>query len=275
MKAGSAGSNPDGAITCLTNPKQPLRDFLGAVGEAVANLNTTVIGLDAVESGHQKPASLDISWSPHDRIAAARKARRFVLEAVLVRVAEALWVFALATAQLPRFDSIRGKWNGNTPRAERLGDVAAATLGTESHLAAGAILLIHWRNRAIHPHSRASLTPQQKKVLLASAEEIQQKFAGLSVDRLLEDFEAGRPTLKEISSLISMSITMVRQVDSAVNNLSDDDLDAMLMYYGLDTRIAELEAKTSPAKRQSSVLRMLQTDAPGLAKEYERLRMAR
>lgn len=95
------------------------------------------------------------------------------------------------------------------------------------------------------------------------------------MDRLLEDFEAGRPTLKEISSLISMSITMVRQVDSAVNNLSDDDLDAMLMYYGLDTRIAELEAKTSPAKRQSSVLRMLQTDAPGLAKEYERLRMAR
>jgi hypothetical protein len=67
---------------------QPLSMLLADVGDAVASLNTVVVGLDAVEMGHEKPDSLDISWGPDNRRAAARKARKFVVEAVLVRVFE-------------------------------------------------------------------------------------------------------------------------------------------------------------------------------------------
>jgi predicted HTH domain antitoxin len=224
-----------------------------------------------VEKGHEKPATLNISWNPHDRAAAARKARRFVLEATLVHVAEALSAFVLATSQLPRFGTIRDRWSGDTPNSKKLSDLVVAALGSEGYPAVGAGLLIHWRNRVVHPKSRASLTPQQKKTLQSNAEEIEQKFAGLAVNLLLEDFEAGRLTLKDISSLISMSIRMAREVERAVRNLSTEDLDFLLRHYGLVDRIKKIEAETSPAKRQSSVIRMLQTEASGLAEPYGRL----
>lgn len=265
------GSNPNGATSPGARPIQPLRELLVAVGEAVANLNTTVVGLDAVERGHEKPETLNISWNPQDRVAAARKSRRFVLEAVLVRVAEALSEFVTATAQLPRFSSVRSRWDSNTTRADKLADVAAELLGSGNHLVAGAALLVHWRNRAVHPRSRASLTPQQMRNLRSASAEIDSSFAGLSVDRLLNDFEIGHPTLKDISSLIAMSIRMAREMDKAVNFLSKDELDILLEYYGLTARISEINAQTTPCKRQASVLRLLQSSAPGLMEAYSRL----
>lgn len=274
MKAGSAGSNPDDAAMRLPEPTQPLRDFLGSVGEAVANLNTTIVGLDAVEKGHEKPATLTISWSPKDRLAAARKARRFTLEAVLVRVSEALHEYVRATAQLPQFSAVRDTWaKKSSSRAEKLADVATEALGTMNYMAIGAVLLVHWRNHVVHPHSHAELTLPQKNTLMSAAEEIEQKFAGLSVERLLRDFDNGQPTLKDISSLIAMSIRMAREVDRAINALSNEDLDTLLDYYGLRPKIAAIEAQTTPTKRHASVLRLLQSIAPGLAQSYSRLRL--
>lgn len=261
------GSSPNAAASSV----QPLRDLLASVGEAVANLNTAVVGLDAVEQGHKKPETLNISWNPNDRIAAARKSRRFVVEAVLVRVAEALSEFVLVTARLPRFSSVRNSWNSNTSRAEKLADMAVEALGSQDYLIAGAVLLTHWRNRVVHPRSQASLTPEQEKKLRASSEEIENNFAGLSIERLLKDFEAGQPTLKDVSSLIAMSIRMARAVDKAVSDLSNDDLDILLDYYGLKARISEIEAQTTPSKRHASVVRMLQSRAPGLVPAYSRL----
>lgn len=267
------GSSPNGAAnsSATLSSVQPLRDLLASVGEAVANLNTTVVGLDAVEKGHKKPETLNISWNPNDRIAAARKSRRFVVEAVLVRVAEALSEFVLVTARLPRFSSVRNSWNSKTSRAEKLADMAVEALGSQDYLIAGAVLLTHWRNRVVHPRSQASLTPEQEKKLRASSEEIENNFAGLSIERLLKDFEAGQPTLKDVSSLIAMSIRMARAVDKAVNDLSNDDLDILLDYYGLKARISEIEAQTTPSKRHASVIRMLRSSAPGLVPAYSRL----
>jgi hypothetical protein len=265
------GSNPDGATSPHPGPIQPLRDFLMSVGEAVASLNTTVVGLDAVENGHVKPDSLNISWNPGDRVAAARKSRRFVLEAVLVCVAEILSEYILAISKLPRFSSVRTTWNGNTSDAEKLANIAVAAIGSENYLVVGAVLLVHWRNHVVHRRSRASLTPHQARTLKAASIEIEQSFAGLSVDRLLDDFEKKKPTLKDISSLIAMSIRLARQLDKYMDVLSEDDLNALLEYYGLRSRICQIEAQTAPAKRYDSVLRMLQSAAPSLAEAYRRL----
>lgn len=275
MKAGKAGSNPDDAATTPPpGPIQPLTDLLGEVGEAVANLNTAVVGLDAVEKGHEKPTTLSISWNPRDRVAAARKARRFVLEAVLVRVAEALQQFVRATVQLPRFKAVRENWDkSKTSSAQRLANFTAETLGEESYLSVGATLLVHWRNRVVHPHSRAELSAKQRKTLTQAANEIEQNFAGLSVEKLLHDFEVGQPTLKDISSLIAMSIKMARAVDREINQLSREDLETLLDYYDLRSKIEVIAAQTTPSKQSASVQRLLQSVVPGLAQSYRRLHM--
>ena len=265
------GSNPNGATNSvdIASPVQPLRDFLNSVGEAVANLNTAIVGLDAVEQGHRKPATLNISWNPQDRIAAARKSRRFVIEAVLVHVAEALSEFVSVMARLPSFDAVSLAWDSKATRADKLSGLAIHALGTRDYLIVGAALLIHWRNRVVHPNSRASLTSQQEKELRASSDEIEDQFAGLSVDRLLKDFESGRPTLKDISSLIAMSIRLVRKIEQSLSDLSKEDIDALLHYYGLAARIEEIEAQTTPSKRRASVIRMLASHAPGLVEAYK------
>lgn len=270
MKAGSAGSSPDGATKI--GACQPLRDFLRRVGEAVANLNTVVVGLDAVERGHQKPAALDISWNPSDRAAAARKARRFIQDATLVHVSEAMREFVRATVKLPRYRNLSERWSRDTSVAERLTELVIAATGEESYQAIGAVLLIHWRNRVVHPQSSAQLTPRQRKVFEEASTEIEANFAGLSVARLLNDFGANRPTLKEISSLVAMSVRTVRAIDSAMICLSEEDLDAFLDFYGLSAKISRIEAETTPGKKEDSVLRLLQSAAPGLVGSYRRLR---
>ncbi|WP_027581623.1 hypothetical protein [Bradyrhizobium sp. Ai1a-2] len=91
---------------------QPLSELLDDIGEAVASLNAVVVGLDAVEKGHQKPETLDVSFDPDDRRSAARKARKFVVEAVLVRVFEALFQHTNLISTLPRFGSVVSRWDG-------------------------------------------------------------------------------------------------------------------------------------------------------------------
>jgi hypothetical protein len=244
---------------------------LAVVGEAVANLNTAVVGLDAVERGHEKPPSLNVSWNPQDRVAAARKARRFVVEAVLVSVAEALSEFVTVNSKLPRYAKSVDRESDKRSRADKLTDLTVAVLNAEDYLAVGAALLIHWRNRVVHPHSRAVLTPKQDKLLRLAGAEIENKFSSLSVERLLKDFETGKPTLKDVSTLIAMSIRWARSINASVNVLSAVDLAILFEHYGLDDRILQIEAQTTPEKRYSSVVRMLQTQAPGLVQAYKYL----
>lgn len=277
MKAGSAGSSPDDA-TKSASATQPLRCFLREVGEAVANLNTTVVGLDAVENGHKKPDGLNISWNPADPKSAARKARRFVLEAVLVRVSEALAQYVATVAKLSRFDTCRESWSKkeiagkkNEPSiAEKLTDIAIETVGSDCYKTFGACLLIHWRNRVVHSKSQATLTPNQIKTLKKSSKDIETNYSDLSIERLLEDFKTGKPTLKDISSLIAMTIRLVRLVDENVKDYSKNDLETLLDHYGLYEQIEKIRAETSPEKTTASVKRLLKVTAPGLGESYEK-----
>lgn len=162
---------------------QPLAALLADVGEAVACLNTAVVGLDAVEKGHLKPDELDISWSPDDRKAASRKARKFLVEAILVRVFKSLFEHSKSFARLPRFAETVNKWHSKTPKADKIWDIYQSIVG-DRYVVAAAVLVAHWRNRIAHPNSRAKLTNKQKKLLQESKSEIEKNYRGLSVDLL-------------------------------------------------------------------------------------------
>lgn len=268
LKAGSAGSNPDGATKKKIETSHALSLFLMDVGDAVFILNTLVVGLDAVEKGHQKPETLDISWKPADLIAAARKSRKFALEAVIVRVSEALSEFTNAISKLPRCNDIRSRWDGDTSDAIKVDDIARPFMG-DDYLISGAALLVHWRNRVVHRSSNAKLTPGQKRALQANDAEIAEKYKGLSIDRLLCHFEEKRPTLKDVSSLIAMCINLTRRIDQEIQmNLSETDLNAWLEYYGLTPIIRRVTSETSPDKREASIRRVFQSHAPLLLAPY-------
>jgi hypothetical protein len=237
-------------------------------------LNTVVVGLDAVEKGHPKPDTLRISWNPHDRSAAARKARRFTLEAVLVRASESIGQYVTAISKLRRFEPIRSKWNGDTSAVDKLLGIGEAAVGKKSYLLQAAALLMHWRNRVVHAKSNASLDRSQIGLLKLNEDEIACKYAGLSIDLLLTNFHAARPTLKDVSSLISMSINLIREIDAtATDDFTKDDLDALLDHYGLSRALVKVRNETAPDKLDSSIRKAFHSLAPKLLPAYEKYYM--
>jgi hypothetical protein len=93
----------------------------------------------------------------------------------------------------------------------------------------------------------------------------------LSVDCLLCHFEEGRPTLKDVSSLIAMAINLAMEVDRSISStLSKEDFDSWLEYFELSGAIRKVVVETRPEKRAASVRRVFQARAPMLLGGYER-----
>lgn len=269
IKAGGAGSIPDG-ITIKKWQSQPLSVLLSEIGEAVAVLNTSVVGLDAVEKGHKKPDSLDISWAPDDPVSAARKARKFVIESVLVRVFEALFEHSNTISSLSRFSSIVESWKDkDTSRADRIWEIYTAVLG-DDYLVSAAVLTCHWRNRIVHPRSKAKLNSTQKSLLRGNEIDIASEFKNVDVDCLLCHFMENRITLKDASVLIAMLIRMARKVDEAIGqDLTRQDFDDWVLHLGLKVEIEKVRRETRPERQRDSIRRLFKSRAPLLLAGFE------
>lgn len=160
--------------------------------------------------------------------------------------------------------------DSNTSKAEKIRNVYQTILG-DRYLVAAAVLVAHWRNRIVHPTSKAKLTANEKKLLRESDLEIETKYKGLSVDCLLCHFEEHRPTLKDVSSLIAMIINLAREVDGKISSdLDKNDLDAWLGHLGLDRDIERITAETKPEKLKASIRRMFASKAPILLSGYDK-----
>lgn len=86
---------------------------------------------------------------------------------------------------------------------------------------------------------------------------------------LLCHFEEGRPTLKDVSSLIAMTINLARAVDAKISSdLDKNDLDAWLSHLGLDVDIERVRAETKPEKLSASIRRLFSSRAPILLSGY-------
>lgn len=264
---------------------QALADFLKVVGGGVADLNTIAVGLAAIGPDHEKPAGLNVSWSPKDPVLAARKARKAAMHATMVVAVEALAQYIRAITKLPRFGALTSEWRSRSPKpstADRFSELAEllfapapsekGAAGYETRFrTACVVLLIHWRNRHVHLDSNAELTYQEKQLIHSRDDHIREAYAGLDVDQLFGDFKRNRPTLKEATTLIAMTIQEVRAMDEAVYVCSDaTDVQAWLDHYKLTEKIDKILRESRPEKQRASILRMLVTHAPHLKPWYEK-----
>ena len=240
--------------------------MLRDIGKAVFELNTAVVGLDAVENGYEKPKNLDISWAPRDQKIAARESRRFILESVMVRVSEVINQFVTTVSKLPRFKDVQKDSGSDTSVSKEISMIATTALDDDDYLVPGVVLLVHWRNRIVHPNSNAKLTYQQRKILLKYKKIIAERYKGLDISELLNHFENQRPTLKDVSSMISMTINLARKIDLTLQqDLTKAELDAWLDHYQLIPMLERVKAETSPNKYRASVCRLLKVSSAILA----------
>ena len=269
MKAGSVGSNPTGVATAPNARSQALAVLLRDVGNAVFALNTAVVGLDAVEKGHKKPTTLDISWRPNDRKTAARTSRRLIVESVMIRVSEAFKQYILAVSELGRFKPTKAQWRHNTSVSEKISTISTEAVGKDNYLTSAVVLLVHWRNRVVHRGSRAKLMPGERRLLLENSTIICERYRGLDVAELLTHFDSQRPTLKDVSSMIAMAINLAKRIDRVAHqDLTKDDLDSWLEHYQIFSMLERVKRETPPSKYGDAAVRLIRSEAPKLLDAY-------
>ncbi|SDN72030.1 hypothetical protein [Polaromonas sp. JS666] len=250
-------------------PTPALRPFLDATGRIVHHLNTIVVGLSAVEGGTAvKPATMDITWAPHDPRTSSRQARAFALRSTLVFLSEEVNIYLDRHTTFPGVKR-PADWESKS-KTDRLLAVWRHWKLDEDFILAGALLVGHWRNRNVHRKSNARLTDAQRKLFVDAAEEIGEKFKNLDPRQTLEHFEKDTPTLKDVSSLTAMTIRCVKRLDEAVPEpKSADEVNEWFSALGLAGDLDRVR-RVSAAKGTEAVgvSTFLRTHCPELLDAY-------
>ena len=248
----------------------PLTRLLHSVGRIQHHLHTVVVGLSAVESGTAtKPDDLDITWDPKDKLGSAREARRFLLRSTLVFVAAKLKEYA---THILRYRALENEIILPQTAIGRILALAGPEDVAPSYLSIAPLIITHWRNRIIHRDSNARLTSKQAQLLSEHAEAIRSSYKGIEVERLLGDFEADQPKLKETTVLLAMTIKFARIVDSTLPQ-PDGPKEVRLWLQAEDmlNQVKRLEKEASnggSSDPRARAKQYLLTNAPSLAQPY-------
>lgn len=253
-------------------PTPALSFFLSNVGQTVHHLNTAVVALSGLEHGDvRKPDDLDITWKPADVVTSARKSRLFLVKSSLVFVATALTEYVDTVVSYPCLTR-PSNWS-ELSNAEKLVSLNRLTGSSEDYLVLGPSLLIHWRNRIVHPKSNAALSSRQRDILLKASPEIKANYKNLDPAKLITDFESETFTLKGASSLVAMSINLARRIDKFFfPPATVDDLKEWIETFGFSS---ELEAVEKSAQGEHGLKKgemYLRTNCSFLANSYAALK---
>lgn len=250
-------------------PTPALQPFLDATGRIVHHLNAIAVGLSAVEAGTAtKPATMDITWNPHDPRTSSRQARAFALRSTLVFLSEEVNAYLDRLTTLPCVKR-PADWESKS-KTERLLSVWRLLKLDEDFILAGALLVGHWRNRNVHRKSNARLTDTQRNIFVDAAQEIADKFKNLDPKRTLEDFDKDLPTLKDVSSLTAMTIRCMKRLDEAAPEpKSEEEVNEWLSALGLADDLDRVRRVSSAKGKEAvGVSTFLRTHCPELLGAY-------
>ncbi len=270
MKTGRASSSLDSAAK-EESFSGSLERFLKNLGHASFLLNTIVVGLDAVENGHAKPAGLNVSWGPSDTKIAARSARKFAVESFIIRASESLKEYFLSISNLSNFNEITKKWDGKTTISEKIEDLSSCVLGDKDYRISIGILLVAWRNKIIHGGGgeRKLIDGRRRSILLAEKDVIFEMYSHLDIEKLIDHAEKGAPTLKDTSCLISMSINFCKDIDRGLRaSLANESVESLIKIYDLEKSIKKVKRETPARKLEQSIRRLFSTEAPELFNNF-------
>lgn len=201
------------------NESQGRRHFKNLLGQANHLIITALVGLDAVEKGlvTGPPTGLHAAWSPQNPVNSARRARRLILDMVLVRAVDSLDIYIRKARRLPGLiqstalrDSIDGAGRSVMRKVSALEDQYG---DLEPVAFALALVMIAWRNKSAHEEADTTVDNRHREILHQNTGAIAAEYRGLNVDRLLDGFDSGDPTFKECASLISATQRFIQTLE--------------------------------------------------------------
>lgn len=208
----------------LTMTATPERSrFKRTFGQSNHFLLTLIVGLDAVKAGNAGP-SLPAAWNPKDPSRSAQRSEGFAIQGTVVFLITAVDQYLGDIARLvspssaelaAALDSAREKEKGLHGKIQAFADFAGVPPGVELALVESAL---QWRNRLIHPRSRARFNSALRERLLEHTQELNDDYCHLEPERMIARFESNdeSPSFKEVTGMITATHRFVRAVDSAV-----------------------------------------------------------
>lgn len=201
-----------------------LKQFLKSVGNSVFLLNTICVGLDGIATGAvTKSDHLTISWDPRDPKTTALSARAHAIKSSLVFVEEALLNYISFLGNSASQNSpIQSACNINGA-AEKVTQLSKQIGGILPYWEPMVVLLVRWRNKIVHDSS-TDLSSHYRTLLIKHEDKIKENHAAISISETLDNFDSGRITLKDFSTLIAITIRFIRHIDEKlVPTISDID----------------------------------------------------
>jgi hypothetical protein len=207
----------------------PFRDFQRVAGLSTFDVNTIVVGLELIANGGQKPAGLNIKWTPpKNQRQAIEQTKHLVLIALMTYVVDAFDSLlrdygALAWFELPaELLEILQKSNKKpdksdwsiSERSEKFfdffGELRPIDLGLLE-------LLVNWRNAFVHRRTSKFRLPRASEQIRQARTELATKYAQIDICKTLDSFENGKwPTLKEATTLLAIAQNIARSIDQAL-----------------------------------------------------------
>lgn len=193
-----------------------LSKFLEGVGNAIHSINTIAVALALLpkDGEVEVPQELNISWKPSNIQNSKIMSRRFAEKSAYVYAAENLFVYIDNISKNPFWIYEDINFGSDTKKAERVNNFLSEIPGINKSQAILCELLCHWRNRIVHfATSKARLSSNNRQYLESKKEQIYDKYHHFNVEMALDNFKNGKITLKDTSTLITISIVCARKVD--------------------------------------------------------------
>jgi hypothetical protein len=242
--------------------------FKALLGQANHLIVTALVGLDGVERGlfTAPPPDLHAAWSPQNPVNSARRARRLILDMVLVRAVDSVDVYIRMSRRLPGLiqdDSLRNSVDGAGRSVFQKVAALEGRYGSDDPVAFAMVLvMIAWRNKSAHEEADTNIEARHRDVLRENAEVIASSYRGLDIERLLEGFNASEPTFKESASLISAAQRFVQMLESILFRDLDQEKYLKELFWKTPSELSAEEARSYRKRRMQSIWGRDPSDRP-------------
>lgn len=188
------------------------------MGQANHFLITIMVGLDAVKNGAQKDDSFHTSWNPRDTLASVERSKQYAIKSSLAWAVDNLDMYLRLCNRNPKlYQENESQEIAETKHSvyNKFKCVSKNHPQIATNKKAFVDLLICWRNNMVHfDAENGMLLDSERYFANIPEDDVVLNLYHLDATAMLSRFREGEiPTFKEVTTLISMTIHFVEELD--------------------------------------------------------------
>ncbi|WP_157395697.1 hypothetical protein [Ursidibacter arcticus] len=207
-----------------------LKYFLDEIGKSVISINTIYVGLEGVSNRKvEKPDSLSIYWNPKDLKKASEDAKYYIFHSSLVYIQTLILSYFKSVNKISKIYK-----ESSSDAKDKIKDIFIfvkekdKSNELEVYWEKILILLVDWRNKIVHQKNdhKIDLDLFSEK----ECSKIKEKHANIDIKKTIQHYNANKITLKDITTIISISINSVRTIDKIIFSEVFSDINNLINF---------------------------------------------